>query len=163
MVPLQANQVITTSLNLVKDQAMFHGIEIESRFQENLPEIMGDRSRLEEVFLNLFINAADAMNGKGKLTITTGIGQNNCVKISISDTGKGVDKALLVHIFEPFFTTKEPGRGTGLGLSIVYGIIKRHKGTIDAESEKDKGTTFIITLPVHKNNNSIEKDKASCE
>ncbi len=163
MVPLQANQVITTSLNLVKDQAMFHGIEIECSFQENLPEIMGDRSRLEEVFLNLFINAADAMNGKGKLTITTGIGQNNCVKISISDTGKGVDKALLVHIFEPFFTTKEPGRGTGLGLSIVYGIIKRHKGTIDAESEKDKGTTFIITLPVHKNNNSIEKDKASCE
>ncbi len=163
MVSLQANQVITTSLNLVKDQAMFHGIQIESRFQKNLPEIMGDRSRLEEVFLNLFINAADAMNGKGKLMIKTEMAQNNCVRISISDTGKGVDKALLVHIFEPFFTTKEPGRGTGLGLSIVYGIIKRHKGTIDAESEKDKGTTFIITLPVHKNNNSMAHDDSSCE
>jgi two-component system NtrC family sensor kinase len=163
MIPLQVNQVITTSLKLVKDQAMFHGIEIETNFEENLPEIMGDRSRLEEVFLNLFINAADAMNGKGKLMIKSEMGQNNCIKISISDTGKGVDKALLAHIFEPFFTTKEPGRGTGLGLSIVYGIIKRHKGTIDAESEKDKGTTFIITLPVHKNNNSMAQDDASCE
>lgn len=163
MVPLQANQVITTSLNLVKDQAMFHGIEIESSFEKNLPEIMGDRSRLEEVFLNLFINAADAMNGKGKLMIKTEMGQNNCVRISISDTGKGVDKAVLAHIFEPFFTTKEPGSGTGLGLSIVYGIIKKHKGTIDAESEKDKGTTFIITLPVHKNNNSMAQDDSSCE
>ncbi len=163
MVPLQVNQVITTSLKLVRDQAMFHGIEIESSFEEKLPEIMGDRSRLEEVFLNLFINAADAMNGKGKLMIKTEMGQNNCVRISISDTGKGVDKAVLAHIFEPFFTTKEPGRGTGLGLSIVYGIIKRHKGTIDAESEKDKGTTFVITLPVHKNNNSMAQENSSCE
>lgn len=163
MVPLQVNQVITTSLKLVKDQAMFHGIEIETNFEENLPDVMGDRSRLEEVFLNLFINAADAMNGKGKLMIKSEMGQNNCIKISISDTGKGVDKALLAHIFEPFFTTKEPGRGTGLGLSIVYGIIKRHKGTIDAESEKDKGTTFVITLPAHKNNTSMAQENSSCE
>ncbi|HPD55962.1 MAG TPA: cache domain-containing protein [Smithellaceae bacterium] len=157
MAPLQINQVVSTSLNLVKDQAMFHGIKIENRFADNLPEVMGDRSRLEEVFLNLFINAADAMNGKGKLNITTEMSKNDCVRISIADTGKGVSKDLLPHIFEPFFTTKEPGRGTGLGLSIVYGIIKRHKGTIDAESEEGKGTTFIVTLPAYRNNNDIKQ------
>ncbi len=157
MAPLQINQVVSTSLSLVKDQAMFHGIKIENRFADNLPEVMGDRSRLEEVFLNLFINAADAMNGKGKLNITTEMSKNDCVRISIADTGKGVSKDLLPHIFEPFFTTKEPGRGTGLGLSIVYGIIKRHKGTIDAESEEGKGTTFIVTLPAYRNNNDIKQ------
>jgi two-component system NtrC family sensor kinase len=149
MLPLKINNVIKTSLNLVKDQAMFHGIEIDTRLAENLPEVIGDKSRLEEVFVNLFINAADAMNGKGKLTITTMPGTNNSVKISVSDTGTGIDEEHLPHIFEPFFTTKEPGRGTGLGLSIAYGIIRKHNGAIDAESEPGKGTTFIIFLPVY--------------
>jgi two-component system NtrC family sensor kinase len=147
MLPLQINNVIMTSLNLVKDQSMFHGIEIETQLEENLPEVVGDRSRLEEVFLNLYINAADAMKGKGKLTIKTMPGANHSVKILISDTGKGIDKEHLAHIFEPFFTTKAPGQGTGLGLSITYGIISKHNGVIDAESEPGKGTTFIISLP----------------
>jgi two-component system NtrC family sensor kinase len=146
MLPLKINNVIKTSLNLVKDQSMFHGIEIDTRLAENLPE---DKSRLEEVFVNLFINAADAMNGKGKLTITTMPGTNNALKILVSDTGTGIDEEHLPHIFEPFFTTKEPGRGTGLGLSIAYGIIRKHNGAIDAESEPGKGTTFIIFLPVY--------------
>jgi two-component system NtrC family sensor kinase len=149
MLPLKINNVIKTSLNLVKDQSMFHGIEIDTRLAENLPEVIGDKSRLEEVFVNLFINAADAMNGKGKLTITTMPGTNNALKILVSDTGTGIDEEHLPHIFEPFFTTKEPGRGTGLGLSIAYGIIRKHNGAIDAESEPGKGTTFIIFLPVY--------------
>jgi len=149
MLPLNINNVIKTSLNLVKDQAMFHGIEIDTRLAENLPEVIGDKSRLEEVFVNLFVNAADAMKGKGKLTITTTPGTNNSVKILVSDTGTGIDEEHLPHIFEPFFTTKEPGRGTGLGLSIAYGIIRKHNGAIDAESEPGKGTTFIIFLPVY--------------
>ena len=149
MLPLKINNVIKTSLNLVKDQSMFHGIEIDTRLAENLPEVIGDKSRLEEVFVNLFINAADAMNGKGKLTITTIPGTNNVLKIFVSDTGTGIDEEHLPHIFEPFFTTKEPGRGTGLGLSIAYGIIRKHNGAIDAESEPGKGTTFIIFLPVY--------------
>jgi two-component system NtrC family sensor kinase len=149
MLPLKINSVIKTSLNLVKDQSMFHGIEIDTRLAENLPEVIGDKSRLEEVFVNLFINAADAMNGKGKLTITTMPGTNNALKILVSDTGTGIDEEHLPHIFEPFFTTKEPGRGTGLGLSIAYGIIRKHNGAIDAESEPGKGTTFIIFLPVY--------------
>lgn len=147
MLPLKINNVIKTALNLVKDQAMFHGIEIKTNLAENLPDIVGDRARLEDVFLNLFINAADAMKGKGSLTITTELGSNNSAKISVSDTGKGIDREHLPHIFEPFFTTKEPGKGTGLGLSIVYGIIRKHNGIIDAESEPGKGTTFIISLP----------------
>jgi two-component system NtrC family sensor kinase len=149
MLPLKINNVIKTSLNLVKDQSMFHGIEIDTRLAENLPEVIGDKSRLEEVFVNLFINAADAMNGKGKLTITTMPGTNNALKILVSDTGTGIDEEHLPHIFEPFFTTKDPGRGTGLGLSIAYGIIRKHNGAIDAESEPGKGTTFIIFLPVY--------------
>jgi two-component system NtrC family sensor kinase len=149
MLSLKINNVIKTSLNLVQGQSMFHGIEIETRFAEDLPEVIGDKSRLEEVFINLFINAADAMAGKGKLTITTMLSSNHLVKIIVSDTGKGIDKEHLAHIFEPFFTTKEPGKGTGLGLSIAYGVIRKHNGSIDAESEPGKGTSFIISLPLY--------------
>ena len=148
MLPLQINEVIKTSLKLIKDQAIFHGIKIETRLTENLPETMGDWSRLEEVFLNLFINAADAMKGSGKLTITTKKRSDHFIRISITDTGEGINNELLSRIFEPFFTTKAPGQGTGLGLSIAYGIIRKHNGTIDAECKPGRGTTFIITLPV---------------
>jgi two-component system NtrC family sensor kinase len=144
---LQINELVKASLDLVKDQAIFHGIEVETRFAENLSEVNGDPSRLEEVFLNLFINAADAMKEKGgRLRITTSSTANR-VKVIIADTGKGIDQAHLPHIFEPFFTTKDPGQGTGLGLSIAYGVIKRHNGFIDAESTPGKGTTFIVSLP----------------
>ena len=147
MVNLQINDVIRTSLNLVEDQAMFHGVEVEMQLAENLPDVIGDPSRLEEVFLNLFINAADAMNGKGKLAISSMLGNNNVIRIAVSDTGKGIEREHLPHIFEPFFTTKDPGKGTGLGLSIAYGVINKHNGMLDAESAPGKGTTFIITLP----------------
>jgi len=147
MTPLSINEVIMTSLNLVKDQSIFHGIEIVTELSEGLPTIMGDPSRLEEVFLNLFINASDAMCGKGRLRIASRVSSTGMVVITISDTGKGIDRAYLPHIFEPFFTTKEPGQGTGLGLSITYGIIQKHNGIIDVESEPGRGTTFTITLP----------------
>ena len=149
MLPLNINSVIESSLSLVRDQAMFHGVEINTRFGENLPEVIGDKSRLEDVFLNLFINAADAMKGGGTLTITTMQGTDNSTKILISDTGKGIEEKDFPHIFEPFFTTKEPGHGTGLGLPIAYGIIRKHNGSIDAESKPGKGTTFIISLPAY--------------
>jgi two-component system, NtrC family, sensor kinase len=149
MAPLEINSVIISSLNLIKGQWVFHGIEIETRLAETLPEVIGNRARLEETFLNLFLNAADAMKGKGKLMITTGTDSNDSVKILVSDTGEGIDEGHLPHIFEPFFTTKEPGKGTGLGLSIVYGAIRKHGGVIDAESAPGKGTTFTICLPAH--------------
>jgi two-component system NtrC family sensor kinase len=145
--PLQINAIIRTALNLVKDQSMFHGIEIETCFAQKLDEVIGDASRLEEVFLNLFINAADAMSEKGgKLKITTSAA-NNWVRVIITDTGKGIEREHLPHIFEPFYTTKSPGQGTGLGLSIAYGVIKRHNGFINVESTPGQGATFIISLP----------------
>jgi len=161
MLPLQINDIVRVALNLVKDQSMFHGIEVETRFAENLGKVIGDPSRLEEVFLNLFINAADAMKEKGgKLKITT-TAANNGVRVIIKDTGKGIDEAHLPHIFEPFFTTKDPGQGTGLGLSIAYGVIRRHNGFIDAESAPGKGATFIVSLPssvAEDNGNGTKRD-----
>ncbi len=166
MVPLDINEVLLTCLSLVKDQSMFHGIAIETAFADGLPRVNGDRSRLEQVFLNLFINASDSMEPAGTLTVATKLvsrfpvnrdeteiericllASPYTIKITISDTGKGIDKAYLSHIFEPFFTTKDPGQGTGLGLSIAYGIVRKHEGFIDVESEPGRGTTFFIFLP----------------
>jgi two-component system NtrC family sensor kinase len=148
MVPLDINRIIMTTLDLVKVQPVFHEIEIINDFGKNLPEIYGDRLRLEEVFINIFANAADAMRGAGRLTIRTKYTDNAFIRIWIADTGYGIDKSHLSHIFEPFFTTKDPGQGTGLGLSIVYSIIKNHNGIIEVESEQGTGTIFVITLPV---------------
>jgi two-component system NtrC family sensor kinase len=170
MMPFNINNIILTALNLVKDQSMFLGISIEANLAEDIPDVKGDRSRLEQVFLNLFINAADAMDEEGDLTITTEelsrqpgdskdvvfhdekiclLASPKTVKVTIADTGKGIDKAYLPHIFEPFFTTKDPGQGTGLGLSIAYGIIQSHSGFIDVESEPGVGTTLVIFLPAY--------------
>lgn len=147
MAPLQINDVIRTVLDLVKDQSVFHGVRVDARLAENIPEIDGDPSSLEQLFLNLFLNAGDAMKEKGgELKITSEF-RGDRVWVRISDTGQGIEREHLPHIFEPFFTTKGPGQGTGLGLSIAYGVIKSHNGTIDAESAPGKGTTFMISLP----------------
>ncbi len=108
-------------------------------------EIEADRHLLEQVFINLLGNAADAMEGKGRLNISVA-GENSSVVIKVSDTGKGISTKDISRIFDPFFTTKE--KGTGLGLAIVYSIIEKHKGKIEVTSEPYKGTTFTITLPV---------------
>jgi two-component system, NtrC family, sensor kinase len=148
MVPLDINRIILTTLELVKVQPIFNEIEIIKDLGTNLPEIYGDRLRLEEVFINIFSNAADAMRGTGRLTVRTKYTDNAFVRIWVADTGHGIDKSNLSNIFEPFFTTKDPGQGTGLGLSIVYSIIKNHNGIIEVESELGTGTIFVITLPV---------------
>jgi len=160
--PLSVNKVILTTLNLVKDQSIFHGIEVKTELAEDLPPVMGDISRLEEVFLNLLINAVDAMEGQGKITITSRLSSSGMVKVTISDTGKGIDKSYLPHIFEPFFTTKEPGQGTGLGLSITYGIVQKHGGMIDVQSEPGRGTTFTVTLPASSNGSVQDTRQEGC-
>jgi len=180
MMPLDINDVLWTSLSLVKDQSMFHGIEIETSFTEGLPEVNGDRLRLEQVFLNLFINASDSMAEGGKLTVATKLisrfpsdaaestemekicllASPHTIKITISDTGRGIDKTYQAHIFEPFFTTKDPGQGTGLGLSIAYGIVRKHDGFVDVESEPGRGTTFSIFLPA-KGFDNPERDESA--
>ena len=97
----------------------------------------------------MIVNAADAMDGVGTLTITTHhCREDDCIEILIADTGHGIPEENLEKIFDPFFTTKDTGRGVGLGLAICYGIVKEHKGSILVDSEIDKGTTFIVKLPI---------------
>jgi signal transduction histidine kinase len=123
------------------------GIMLSQIFDRDIPLILGDGRYLQQVFLNIILNAVDAMPRSGSLTI---IGKNEPYKVSISitDTGCGIPAKNLERIFDPFFTTKSVGEGTGLGLSVSLGIVKEHRGEIRVESEVDKGSTFTVILPV---------------
>jgi PAS domain S-box-containing protein len=136
-------------------------IDFDLRLQPDLPMITADRSQIHQVLLNLCVNARDAMQNGGTLTIETsltpgaqltemftGASAENYACVRVRDTGSGMTRQVKAHIFEPFFTTKERGKGTGLGLSVVYGVVNNHRGFVQAESEPDAGTTFIVYLPV---------------
>ncbi len=146
------NNLLDECVSLVENQALFINIHIVKEFQSDLPMIVIDPSQIERVFMNIIINAAEAMNGEGILTISSlFVPDDECVEIKFRDTGQGISEENLDRIFDPFFTTKDVGHGTGLGLAISYGIIKRHNGVIFVESEFNKGTTFAIRLPVISN------------
>ena len=132
-------------LSLVINQSLFHNIRIEKSFVQDMPIIVADETKLKQVFLNIILNAAQAMEGNGKLTISTIIDKKH-IKVKIQDTGPGIPPENMGKLFSPFFTTKE--KGTGLGLAISYGIVERHGGKIDVDSELGKGSTFIISLPI---------------
>jgi len=125
-------------------------IEVNTRFASDLPEITADGFQLQQVSLNIIINAEHFMieaHRRGTLTITTErVG--DIIRVSFTDDGPGIAKENLGHLFDPFFTTKEVGKGTGLGLSICHGIINEHGGRIYAESELGKGATFVVELPI---------------
>jgi two-component system NtrC family sensor kinase len=141
------NSVMMDCISLVENQALFHNIQIQSSLNIDLPRAVIDPSQIERVFMNMIINAAEAMEGSGHLAIMTRYDhENRCVEVEFTDTGSGIEKENLEKIFDPFFTTKDTGHG--LGLAICYGIIKEHRGTILVESEVGKGTTFIVRLPV---------------
>jgi signal transduction histidine kinase len=114
--------------------------------QTDLPAVLGSNNRLQQVFLNLFMNARDAMPNGGMLEVRTA-SNNGYVEVEITDTGTGIPRENLIRIFDPFFTTKSSGRGTGLGLSVSYGIIKEHAGKIDVRSTPGKGTSFRLEFP----------------
>lgn len=145
--PLKINEVIETALRLASFDKSFHKLSIEKRIAENLPEIRADADRLQQVFLNLFLNARDAMPDGGELRIETARIYDE-IQIKIGDSGNGIEKKDLKKIFDPFFTTKPAGKGTGLGLAVCYGIITAHGGRIEASSNHSGGTLFIIFLPV---------------
>ncbi len=139
---------------MVENQAAFHNIEFIKNFDARLPTAVIDPSQIERVFINMIINAAEAMDGNGRLTIATDTNPSQeFVRIRFSDTGCGIAKEDMDQIFDPFFTTKDVGHGTGLGLAISYGIIKEHGGAVRVDSEINKGTTFSIRLPIKGNEN----------
>ncbi len=141
--------LITKSLDLLIHKASFHDIQVMKEIQEAMPFMVGDMSQLQQVFTNLFINAADAMGGKGKLTVKARFDQDRSrFIIHVCDTGPGIPEELRDRVFDIFFTTKPVGKGTGLGLSISQNIIKIHGGNLFFECPPEGGTVFIIELPV---------------
>jgi PAS domain S-box-containing protein len=160
MEPHDINQAIFRTLFLLENQTLFHNIEVEKNLAHDLQQPSVDIQQLNHVFMNIILNAADAMEGKGKLKVKTYQPSNKDeVCIEISDTGPGIPEDVLPHIFEPFFTTKEKGKGTGLGLSLVYGIVEDHGGNIQARSQQGEGTTFLIELPLNRKENSGDKNQ----
>jgi signal transduction histidine kinase len=149
--PLGLNNVIEDALVLVDHQMGIHHIKVIKQLADDLPGVRVDDNQLIQVFMNIMINAQQAMAGSpGTITVTTSSLNAGTTEIRITDTGPGMTEEISSKIFEPFFTTKETGKGTGLGLAVTYGIIEDHGGMIRVESAPGDGTTFIITLPVSK-------------
>jgi signal transduction histidine kinase len=147
--------LIDNTLTLVEKQAPFQNIKITKEFKTGVPPLFVDADQIQQVFMNILLNAADAMAGNGgTLTSKTGF-KDGLAEVSFIDTGGGIAKEHLSKLFDPFFTTKETGKGTGLGLAISYGIIQSHGGDIVVESEVGKGSTFRIKLPSEKQNGEM--------
>ena len=143
------NNLLENCVSLLEKQALFHNVKIVRNLQVDLPMTTVDPSQIERVFINLIVNAAEAMNGNGQLTLITFFNaKDETIEIDIKDTGCGISEEDMEKIFDPFFTTKDVGHGTGLGLAISYGIVKSHKGSLSATSIEGKGTTFTIILPI---------------
>lgn len=143
--PLDLNALLERVLSLVAFEAADHAVTIETHFDPTLPSVPGDEGQLAQVFLNLAINALQAMPSGGALAVITRM-QNGCAEVVVTDTGEGIPMEILPHVFDPYFTTR-PG-GVGLGLAIAHRIVEGHHGMIDAESEVRKGSVMIVRLPL---------------
>jgi PAS domain S-box-containing protein len=140
------NEVIEETLTLVSHPFRNAHVQVIQTLMGDLPPVLGSGNRLQQVFLNLFMNAKDAMPAGGMLEVRTGA-TNGYVEVEVTDTGLGIPRENLHRVFDPFFTTKATGRGTGLGLSVSYGIIKEHAGKIEVRSTPGKGTSFRLEFP----------------
>jgi two-component system NtrC family sensor kinase len=140
------NNVVEETLSLVTHPFRTGRVQVIRNLQGDLPSVLGSNNRLQQVFLNLFMNARDAMPSGGMVEVRTA-SHNGSVEVEITDTGLGISREHLQRIFDPFFTTKSSGRGTGLGLSVSYGIIKEHAGKIEVRSTPGKGTSFHLEFP----------------
>jgi two-component system NtrC family sensor kinase len=146
--PSDVNTLLRDCFGLIENQALFHNIRIVRSLQEPLPPVAVDPFQMQQVFMNLLINAAEAMDGVGEMNVVTRANPlEQTVEVEFTDTGHGIAPDDLGKIFDPFFSTKAIGHGTGLGLAISLGIVKEHQGTISVRSEIEKGATFIVTLP----------------
>lgn len=148
------NAPLDEILAVMKNQIANRNVKIISDFDPKLPDVMASSEHLKQVFLNIILNAVESMPEGGELAIKTYSQMEHTgepeIKIEFADTGCGIPEEGIDKIFDPFFTTKKGGKGTGLGLSISYGVIQRHNGRIEVKSEVGKGTTFIISLPMHE-------------
>jgi two-component system NtrC family sensor kinase len=151
------NKGIQSTLNIVWNELKYKAEVIKE--YGDIPQIECLPQQLNQVFMNLLINAAQAITTHGQIRIRTYQEGKNVI-IEISDTGVGIPKEMIPRIFEPFFTTKEVGQGTGLGLSVAYGIVQKHNGKIEVESEANKGTTFRVILPSGRSSITTE---GSCQ
>lgn len=148
-VRFEVGDLIGRCVQLLEHQSLFHDVRIRQDLQADLPQMFADPGQLQQLFTNLMINAANAMDGKGTLTISGKYqAHSNKVILEFRDTGPGVPDEIKGKIFEPFFTTKPPGQGTGLGLSVAYGVVRQHGGTIDVDDCPAGGAVFKVVLPV---------------
>jgi len=140
------NRVVEETLSLVAHPLRASQIQVVKQLTEGIPPVRGSANKLQQVFLNLFLNARDAMPSGGMLEVRSAA-HNGSVEVEVADTGNGITREHIHKIFDPFFTTKTSGRGTGLGLSVSYGIIKEHAGKIDVRSTPGRGTSFHVEFP----------------
>jgi len=145
-VDLDMNRVIRETASLVEHQFQKTGVDTQLNLADGLPSVRGNAGKLQQVFLNLFINARDAMPAGGSLTVRTWA-ESGFAHIEVADTGQGIPQEHLTRIYDPFFSTKGPKKGTGLGLSITYGIVQEHQGIIEVDSTLGRGTRFRLEFP----------------
>ena len=150
--PLKIEQILEQTLEIIVHQQRFFGITLVKKYGAGIPNVVVDSNLMEQVFMNIILNALDAMHGTGTLTIRTRK-IDEFVEIEFQDTGSGMPEAMLDKIFDPFFTTKDSteGMGMGLGLAVSYGIVKNHNGDIVVSRPEGVGTTFTIKLPLENN------------
>lgn len=144
---INLNEPIVNIFELIKDYHIFREIKFHFNLEPNLPIFYANPTQMEQVFLNLFTNAAEAMNGKGEIFVETKASDDK-ILINVRDTGPGISEEILPYIFDPFFTTKKPKKGTGLGLSICHSIIRRHGGEIRVSNHPQGGAIFELLLPL---------------
>lgn len=148
---LHVNTLLEHGLDLIRDRNFFMGIQIRKELSDDIILIEGDRDQLGQVIVNIVMNAVDAIDHEGTMTLRTYLnepGQTACIEVS--DTGRGIPETDLTLIFDPFFTTKAPGKGTGLGLSTTYGIVKENQGRIWVKETSKRGTTFVVEFPLYR-------------
>ena len=143
------NKLVARTLFLLRNQSLFQNIVIIESYDDAIPEIPADVQQLNHVFMNIILNAADAMEGKGRLEVSSHLDPDReRAVIRIADTGPGIPESILANIFEPFFTTKKEGKGAGLGLSTAYGIVESHGGKLWAANRDRAGVMFTVELPL---------------
>jgi signal transduction histidine kinase len=141
------SEVVEEAFNLIRDNSVFLHVEVVRNYSKEPLLIQCDSKLLRQVFINLLMNAVDAMDGRGVLTVTTYMDNEGYRCVEVTDSGGGIDQEHLRRVFDPFFTTKAVGKGTGLGLSVAFGVVTRHGGEISVKETGPEGSTFLVRLP----------------